>query len=652
MRFKLAFPFVFLFMSGLLAAKEAPPWVHDAVRQPAKSDYSTKVTAVALFEEEQLTVDPGGKRVMRERGVIKILQPGREKPVAYRPYNTKTGRIRDFRGWMVLPSGKEVEFGKDRVLDIAMSKSYTYDEARAKVMECDADAPVGSLFAYEVIEEEDTIFTTYHFSFQGSSPVLISRFVLSLPTGWEARGTMFNHSEVKPQIDGNTYTWELRNLPWIEGEDYSPDYHAVVPRLGVTYYPAATSTAPLQPLKDWPSVSAWLSGFVDPPAGLTAATRSKSSDLLGSAKSELDRIRAIAAFAQQTNYVSVQMNLTHGGGYTPHTADQVLSRNYGDCKDKTTLMRALLKGGGIDSYAVVIYSGDREFVHPEWPSPMQFNHAVVAIKVSPETIVPSIIDHPRLGRLLIFDPTDPDTPVGDLDEDEQGSYALVIAGPQGDLVKMPMLPAATNRIERSVVAELDREGPLSAHMLTQYFGQSGSLLRSLTRHSAGDEVKRRFERSFSRRLGRVTLNKVAPADHAEEGRLDLVVDFGVAQFGQFMQGRLLILKPGALVPDPDYSFSNKERKWPVKLTAILRKDSVMLKVPAGFTVDEMPDRVDLKSPYGTYRASWKSNGDEVTFEQSLEVKDMIAEASEYSRVREFFDKLSASQFAPVVLIKK
>jgi transglutaminase-like putative cysteine protease len=47
----------------------------------------------------------------------------------------------------------------------------------------------------------------------------------------------------------------------------------------------------------------------------------------------------------------------------------VLARNYGDCKDKAALMRALLKAAGIDSYAVIIYSGDRHFVRPEWPGP-------------------------------------------------------------------------------------------------------------------------------------------------------------------------------------------------------------------------------------------------------------------------------------------
>jgi len=272
-----------------------------------------------------------------------------------------------------------------------------------------------------------------------------------VPAGWEVRGTVFNHAPLEPSIAGNTYTWELRDLPWIEHEHYSPDLHAVAPWLGVTFTPGENK-AGLTPLKDWSAVSAWQGGFYDPPAEPSDPIRNKAAELTHGLTGEIDKIRAIAAFAQQVNYVAVMTNVMRGGGYTPHPAADVLARNYGDCKDKATLMRALLKAAGIESYATTIYAGDRTFVRPEWPSPEQFNHAIIAVRVSPETNLPTVIQHPRLGRLLIFDPTDPDTPLGDLPEDEQGSRALVVAGAQGDLVEMPLLPANANRVESTVEA--------------------------------------------------------------------------------------------------------------------------------------------------------------------------------------------------------
>jgi hypothetical protein len=625
--------------------------VRDAAAITPKGDFPAKVSSVVLFHEEHLTVSLDGKWSTTERGAIKILQSGHHKISAFRAYNTKTGRIRDFRGWLILPSGKETAYSKDDIIDQALSTDYTYDEGRAKRLDCDPNAPAGAIFAYEVTQEEDTIFTTYPYAFQDEEPVAVSRFVLTLPASWEARGTTFNHADIQPKVESGTYSWELRDLGWLEPEDHSPSFESVAPWIGVTYFPTGTNPA-LRSLKDWPAVSQWLAGFMDPPAEPTAAVRAKAAALTSSSKSELDKIRAIAAFAQQTNYVEVSMNVTRGGGYTPHNADQVLARNYGDCKDKATLMRALLKSIGIDAFTVGIFSGDREYVRPSWPSAMQFNHAIVAVKVSPETSAPTVLEHPRLGHLLIFDPTDPVTPVGDLPSDEQGSFALVVAGLDGDLLKMPQLPPSAARIERTVDARMDDYGHLSAHLQTEYFGQAGTSLRYMTRHGEMDRLKQNLERTYSRRLGGVTLDKIDPSDHVPEDRMDLTVDIGVRQFGQFMQQKMLMVKPGVLAPAAEYIFANKERKLPVRLESGLRKDSVVIQLPDGFKVDEIPDPVEIVGPYGTYRASWKTADGKVTFEQSLEIKDALAAPPEYPKVKDFFDQVLAGQSAPVILLKQ
>src|SRR6185437_10806035 len=102
----------------------------------------------------------------------------------------------------------------------------------------------------------------------------------------------------------------------------------------VTYYPASGANPALAPLKDWSAVSAWFSQFAEPSAAITPPVFAKATELTGGARTEMDKIRALAAFVQKTAYVSIQMNLEHGGGYTPHPAADVLSHNYGDCKDK------------------------------------------------------------------------------------------------------------------------------------------------------------------------------------------------------------------------------------------------------------------------------------------------------------------------------
>jgi hypothetical protein len=83
----------------------------------------------------------------------------------------------------------------------------------------------------------------------------------------------------------------------------------------------------------------------------------------------------------------------------------------------------------------------------------------------------------------------------------------------------------------------------------------------------------------------------------------------------------------------------------------MRKDAVVIQLPAGYSIDELPDPVDLDSPYGVYHAAWKANGGSVTFEQSLEIKDTLATAAEYGKVKDFFDTVLSGQSAPVILLK-
>ena len=608
------------------------------------------MTAVVVFHEESLTIEPDGRRTMRERQAVEILQRSSDNPIATRTYNVKSGRIRDFQAWLLLPTGKTEFFDKNRILDVAVSQQAVYDEARIKVLD-PGDVPSGSVFAWEIIEEEKTSFVQSIFEFQAALPVLLSRFVLTLPPTWEAEGVVFNWPKLDPQQSRNTLTWELRDLPWTEPEDFSPPRYALTPRLAVLLsscwkpsWIARTSQLGFR--------SQWLSQLVDPPAEVTEAVRTKSAQLTANAATETDKIRAIGAFVQQTNYVDVQLNITKGGGYTPRRADETLARNYGDCKDKATLMRALLKAAGIDSYLTTIYSGDRNFVQPNWPSPMQFNHAIIAIRVSEAVALPTVMEAPGMGRLLIFDPTDSLTPPGDLPDDEQGSNALIVAGERGTLLKMPKLPASAKRIESSVEVAMDVTGRIEAHIQQEYFGQSGKSLKATRRLGGEAELKRRLERLWARQIIGITLDSVNAADNLQRNSLQLDLHLKADHFGEVMQDRLMVVRPGMLSTAGTYSLPSKQRNTPIELDGTLHKDLIKLKIPGGFNLDEMPRPMKIETPYGTLEANWTVANNELVFQHTIEIRNTTAPASEYAQVREFFDRIGGALGAPVVFVRE
>ena len=72
------------------------------------------------------------------------------------------------------------------------------------------------------------------------------------------------------------------------------------------------------------------------------------------------------------------MSLSFGvGRYQPHPAEDVLENEYGDCKDKHTLLATMLKAAGIEAWPALI-NGERK-LDLDMPSPGQFNHVITYV---------------------------------------------------------------------------------------------------------------------------------------------------------------------------------------------------------------------------------------------------------------------------------
>ncbi|HEV2277574.1 MAG TPA: transglutaminase domain-containing protein, partial [Acidobacteriaceae bacterium] len=140
------------------------------------------------------------------------------------------------------------------------------------------------------------------------------------------------------------------------------------------------------------------------------ATTAKS---VGGSGDFMARLTGVADFMQQQiRYVGIEIGI---GGWQPHTAEDVFRYRYGDCKDKATLMIAMLDAVGIRSTWVSV-DIRRGRIDPGAPS-LFGNHMIAAIEI------PKAVEDPRLQavvtaktgkRYLIFDPTNEYVSLGQL----------------------------------------------------------------------------------------------------------------------------------------------------------------------------------------------------------------------------------------------
>jgi hypothetical protein len=635
---------------ALAVGDDVPSWLQQAAT--AQTPVLEKdVPAVVLRDEAIVTVSDDGKVKTVATYAIRILtREGRRLAIAREGYQTDTGKVSEMHAWLLRPGGSPKDYGKDQTLDFAAVDNDVYNEARYKIISAADDADAGMVFGYQTVTEERSYFNQTVWGFQGRLPVVSSRYELKLPSNWRASSVTFNHAKIEPTISGSTYSWELRNLVPIEPEPASPEVTNLAPRIAISYYPVeGAKTNGSRTFDNWAEVSRWYTELSDGQSVPSDALTAKAKQLTANAKTELEKIHAIARYAQDIQYISVQIGT---GRYRPHSAADVFTKSYGDCKDKANLMRAMLKAVNIPSYLVLIYAGDPTYVREEWASPSWFNHCIIAIKVSDETQTPTVVTHPSLGRLMIFDATNDSTPVGDLPDYEQGSFALVAAGDSGALMKMPTTPPESNSLERQSDVILAADGSIKATLRERAKGQKAADYRREFKSLSRPDYTGVIEKWIGRGANGATVSKVDPTDNNTEGRFALDVEFSARSYGQLMQDRLLIFRPAIVSRLGSVSLTEAKRHQPIVLDAQVYNETVRVKLPAGFTVDELPDAVKLDTSFGTFSASYEMKDGDLVFTRSLIQHAATIPVEDYAKVKNFFAGMRAAEQAPVVLAKK
>jgi transglutaminase-like putative cysteine protease len=634
------------------AKPRVPGWLSESASLPLPK-YDPRVPAVVLHNEEILTLDEGGRVQGVARYAVRILlYEGKQFARATRSYLTDGGKIREVRAWLMRPQGDVTEYGKHDALDIAAALNDVYNEARVRVIDASGHADVGTVFGFEVSFEDRTFSGQFLWGFQGELPVVRSRFSLGLPPGWSAKALTFNHDPLPPSVTGSTSTWELSNLPWIEDEPARPPFTSIAPRLVVDAFPPepAALRGPAS-FGSWTRVAAWLDELSAPSAASDAAMASKARLLVSGAPTPFDRVRAIGQYVQGLAYIAIQLGVSRGGGYRPHPAAEVFAKSYGDCKDKANLMKAMLGCVGINSYLALVRAGDPTFVRQEWPSPHQFDHCIIAVRADAESCA-AAAKHPTVGSLIFFDPTDPNTPIGDLPEEEQGGLALLVMKDGGGLMRVPVIPAERNGLERRIEAELDATGAVHGSIHEQSRGREAAAERRLFRRASPAEYRRAIESWVTQGAPAATVSAITPRDDEVGGRFELALSFSAPGYAQRTGSRIMLFKPAIVSRRERLSFTERARKYPVLLGGSAYGETGGTKLPPGYDVEELPPPVSLTTSFGTYSATVEARDGNLVFTRSLRLNSMLVPVDQYDSLRTFFERVRSSELTPVVLSRR
>ena len=175
------------------------------------------------------------------------------------------------------------------------------------------------------------------YNFQSTEATLETSYALQMPKAWhlqwEIANTRSQTHPLMPQVsytadDTVIYIWKYGEMPAVASEDGMPHINDIVPRL---HYSS---------IADWSDVYTWYKELAKGRYTPDAEIEAKVQHLIRDLRTNAAKIRAIYNFvASQIRYVGIELGQS---AYQPSYATEVFQMQYGDCKDKTTLLIAML----------------------------------------------------------------------------------------------------------------------------------------------------------------------------------------------------------------------------------------------------------------------------------------------------------------------
>jgi tetratricopeptide (TPR) repeat protein len=348
----------------------------------------------------------------------------------------------------------------------------------------------------------------------------------------------------------------------------------------------------------WEQVGRWYASLEKDRRAPPPEVRAKAQALTKGINGDLEKTEALYDFvAKNFRYVSLSLGV---GRYQPHAASDVLHDQYGDCKDKHTLLASLLEAEGLHASSVLINSSRN--LDPDVPSPSQFDHVITLLPLGKEQVWMDTTSEVAPFRLLAYS--------------LRKKQALVIPPSEPSSAVAPHLeetPADTPMPDTEVSnidGKINEIGKLEAHVHYEFRGDEELLLRSVFRRVPQANWQRVVENVNAGLGGDISNLKVSDPAATREP-FTMSYDVSKVNFLDWSKKKTEIVLPLVQFNLPDVDGNDRDSEAdaePLKLGPRAEYSyRIKLELPAKYTA-HLPLAFSLKRDYAEYTASYTVDG--------------------------------------------
>jgi len=373
--------------------------------------------------------------------------------------------------------------------------------------------------------------------------------------------------------------------------------------------------------KSWQDIGAWYRSLEADRIVPDDTVKAKAAELTAGKSTDQAKAEALYSYvATNIRYIGVAFGI---GRYQPHTAAEILSNQYGDCKDKHTLLAAMLSAVGIQSDAVLIGAGIR--FNEAVPSPVAFNHLITHLTLD--------------GKPVWLDTTAEVAPFGMLTIATRDKQALVIPNTAvATILRTPVDPLVPDSSTMDATGSLDANGVSTSHIVLAFHGDGEIAARSLFRQISPAQLDQTVQ-VFSSTIGftgTVTNPDTSrPTDTSQPFKL--AYDYKREKAGDWDHLKTIpqvmpVVLPRVTDIDPPVHAIQ------LGIPRIDDSKSAM-KLPDGWTA-VLPAEVHVKCAYAAYDMTYRFDNGTVYAERRVEILAKKVPVSDWQAYKAWVDKVN------------
>jgi len=505
---------------------------------------------------------------------------------------------------------------------------------------------VGTVIEYEYRIESDYFYNIRDWYAQGDIPVLYANYELSIPewfsfnieeTGsqhmekkiYQAPLTLFIGGESE-SITCKVQNFNARNLPALKDDEYlwcADDYgNKVTAELAGIYIPGAVHK---NYSSTWEDVDNQLMGDEEFGGRLKSSSPLKADIVAAGIPNIADKSERFAAVWQM-----LKSKVRWNGDYAfwGKSASKILKDGTGTNADINFLLINMLHDAGIEASPVVMRSRNLGNLPLSHSSLKYLNTFVVGIHFNDST-------------MTFFDSSAEDGYLNVLPANLLVNRARIVKkGVPGEWVDLQL--SARSRETTAIQAQLSADGLLQCKKTSRLYEEAAAKLRRTWRlvKDSVEQINKLQERYGIQIQSYQTSNRTDFSSKMDE-QMTFTKQCDAA-------GDMIYLNPLVLIPFNESPFTAAERSLPIEFPYKQSETiNVYIKLPEGYTVEDMPKPTVLRFDGINVRITCSLNGDMLGTQFKFNIDKTFYTAAEYQEIKAFFDHLTECN-KNIITIKK